>query len=135
MLKKLMAALFRGAAIIVAAVWRKEGDKLSIDISRLLVLPNGKAVSVADIKSAAQVVAQIYEGRANGQTTAQIEAAIAPALETIAADAINLFVPGFGGLAVGLVEFVIKDSIPFGQLPQEQQNAIMDRQGGTSQNF
>jgi len=101
---------------------------VAVEISKLLVI-NGKSISVADIKSAAVVIGQIYEGRANGKTVDEIEKQIAPALESIAADAINLFAPGFGGVAVGIVAFIWSNSIPFGQLTQEQQNTIMDRQG------
>jgi hypothetical protein len=105
-------------AWLIGFIWKRETS-----MSATITI-DGIAFPVSDFENA---IVALRDGIKSGKSPQQIIDILAPDLlppvETVA----NYFCPGVG-TGIELIAFVVKNSIPFWQLPQDEQNKIMDRQ-------
>lgn len=109
--------LRRFIAWLLSLAWQREekvGTPITID---------GITFQVSDFEAAANaIIGGIRDGKPKEDILASLEPALLPIVETIAGN----FIP-MGGAIVAVLAFAYSKSIPFKELPQDEQNAIMDR--------
>lgn len=86
---------------------------------------DGIAIPVSDFENLANALIQ---GIKAGNDPADILKSIGPDLLPIAETLASGFIP-YGGAMISLIVFAIQHSIAFKDLPQEEQNRIMDMSG------
>ena len=86
---------------------------------------DGIAIPVSDFENLANT---LIKGVKNGDDPADIIKSLGPDLLPIAETIASGLIP-YGGAAISLLVFAYSKSIPFKDLPQEEQNRIMDMSG------
>lgn len=105
-------------AWLIGFIWKRETAMTAT------ITIDGIAFPVSDLENA---IITLRSGIKSGKSAQQILDNLGPDLLPPVETLVNYFCPG-AGTGIELIVFVVKNSIPFWQLPQDEQNKIMDRQ-------
>ncbi len=115
-----MPKIFRRLlAWAIRKIWEREKPMSAT------IMIEGISIPVSDFEAIAN---HIIDGVKNGNNPDDILKSIGPDILPIAETVASALIP-YGGALIALLVFAYSKSIPFKNLPQEEQNRLMNMQG------